>query len=102
LSDENFEREPGNLGAAFLLEQKATDLGAVSVSNYYAIFLREARDLRHRDAKVSQLLLYCPALALADQSITAKGNQQNRPRFVPVYPHLQNPDLLKLVREHVL
>ena len=88
LGDENFEREPGNLRAAFLLEEKTSDLRAVSVSDYYAIFLREARDLRHRHAKVSQLLLYCPALAFADQSIAAKGNQQNRPRFVSVYSHL--------------
>ena len=45
LRDENFEREPGNFGAAFLLEEKMSDLRTVSMSDYDAILLRKARDL---------------------------------------------------------
>jgi hypothetical protein len=82
LRDKNFEREPGNSRARFLLEEKISDLRTVSVSDYDAILLREARDLSNRDGKVIELFVYRPAFAFADERVAAKRNQQNRPCFI--------------------
>ena len=71
-----------NFGARFLLEEKISDLWAVSVSDYDAILLREARDLSNRDGKIFELFIYRPAFAFADECVAAKRNQQNRPSFI--------------------
>ena len=59
-----------------------THLRTVSVSDYDAILLREARDLSNRDGKVIELFVNRPAFVFADERVAAKRNQQNWPCFI--------------------